>query len=87
MTTIAEAVDAEDVREDKLFHAAEQIKRAKCLPQETKDALIKHISNARAKHPKVEPTPDKADSPIADTRPSKFAAATASVAKSVKGSK
>ncbi len=52
---IADAVKAEAVREDKLYHAAEHIQRAKCLPQETKDALVKHISDARAKHPREQP--------------------------------
>ncbi len=89
MTTIAEAVNAEEVRDDSLYRAAKMVQDARCLPQETKDALIGHISAARAKHPLVpEEAGDMAyDAPPPPTRPSKFAAATAKVAKATKKGK
>lgn len=82
MTTIAEAVAAEDVQEDKLYHAARSINQAKCLPDETKKALIGHISAARAKHPATRPA--AGDTEVPDTRPSKFAGAAGAVAKATK---
>lgn len=78
---IAEAVKAQTVREDKLYSAAECISRAKCLPQDTRDALIKHISDARAKHPAPEGSQEPPTPPVPATRPSKFAAAVGKVAK------
>ncbi len=88
MTTIAEAVNAEEVRDDSLYRAAKMVQDARCLPQETKDALIGHISAARAKHPLVdEETGDMAYDAPPPTRPSKFAAATAKVAKATKKGK
>lgn len=63
---IADAVSVEAVREDKLFNAASLIQRAKCLPQETKDALVKHISDARTKHPRTEPADE---APYANPNP------------------
>lgn len=81
MTTIADAVKAQDVREDKLYYAAEQVQGARCLPQEAKDAIIKHISDARAKHPLADESADDAQPSISDTRPSKFQKAATAVAK------
>lgn len=82
---IAEAVKAQTVREDKLYSAAELVNRAKCLPAETRDALIKHISDARAKHPAPDEA-DKVEPLVPATRPSKFAAAASKVAKATKAS-
>ncbi len=87
MTTIAEAVNAEEVRDDSLYRAAKMVQDARCLPQETKDALIGHISAARAKHPLVDEAPEPYPDAMPPTRPSKFAAATAKVAKATKKGK
>lgn len=76
MATIAEAVANEAVRADRLFCAAQSIQKAECLPQETRDAIIKHISDARAKHPLVKPTPaPAAEYAQPDTRPGPVRAA------------
>lgn len=73
MNTIADAVKTEDMRKDKLFGAAKTIQCAYCLPQETRDALVKHISDARAKHPRVKPEPVAFAQP--DSRPGPVRAA------------
>lgn len=80
--TIAQAVKTEAVTSDKLFQAARLVADAKCLDQSTKDGIIEHISNARAKHPQLDAAAeDKYETP---TPMAKFAAkvAVASKAKS-----
>lgn len=81
MTSIIEAVNATDATKDRLYQAACTINEARCLPQATKDALIKHISDARAKHPATEEQREDKQPAISPTRPSRFSAAVAKSAK------
>lgn len=78
MSTFADHLRAQEqdrkVREDPLTWIVREI--ADCdLPTDTKAAIIKHIEDARAKHP-YKPKPDKPDSApaIPDTRPSSLSA-------------
>lgn len=74
---IADAVSADEMRDDRLFQAAKTVSKAKCLPDEARAAIIKHISDARAKHPREDQMPTPA---IPDSRPG---AARAKVGKAV----
>lgn len=75
MTTIMEAVKAADIQTDKLFQAGKLVQIAECLPQDTKDALLKHLSDARDKHPQEKPDAPSAPYAQPDSRPGPVRAA------------
>lgn len=87
MTTIAEAVKAEAVTEDKLYRAADCVNNAKCVPQAGRDALIAQISAVRAKYPKQDGGDDAPAGAYPDTRPSALRGAASKVAAGMKGGK
>lgn len=79
--SIADALKAESLRDDPLFHAARRIAESD-LPPHTAAGLVAHISNARTKHPLKERQHDSPQ-PYVD-RSSRMAAVASKVANAMK---